>query len=178
MSGNPRDRLHGEKRRHFDEACADVADLLAVIVAERDAWVQNAEFLLSNGDPDVIRCREGGGPENVLQSLILTVSRTRSTRDRATEDRDHSRREIARTTEDFTGARRVLNDQLSAARTSLEEAEGIIRDLLANGLNGANNVRLAFLSAGGKELSQDLLDQADRSEDAVKRADNFLKGKQ
>ena len=38
------------------------------------------EPLLQN-DPDVVRVREGGGPEDLLMSLAVTMSKTRASRD-------------------------------------------------------------------------------------------------
>lgn len=43
---------------------------------------ENILFLLKD-DPDVIRCREGGGEESLIASLVLTMYRTRNTRDSA-----------------------------------------------------------------------------------------------
>ena len=48
-----------------------------------EQWRDNVEALLSSGDPDVIRCHEGGGPESLIGSLVLTVMRTRNARDKA-----------------------------------------------------------------------------------------------
>ena len=46
-------------------------------------WRENVEAMLSSGDPDVVRCFEGGGPESLIGSLVLTVMRTRNSRDSA-----------------------------------------------------------------------------------------------
>jgi len=46
-------------------------------------WRENVEAILSNGDPDVIRCHEGGGPESLIGSLVLTMMRTRNARNKA-----------------------------------------------------------------------------------------------
>lgn len=48
-----------------------------------EQWRENVEALLSSGDPDVIRCHEGGGPESLIGSLVLTMMRTRNARDKA-----------------------------------------------------------------------------------------------
>lgn len=46
-------------------------------------WRENVEAMLGDGDPDVIRCHEGGGPESLVGSLALTMIRTRKARDTA-----------------------------------------------------------------------------------------------
>lgn len=56
------------------------------VVADDDnaaKWRENVEAMLSSGDQDVIRCREGGGPESLIGSLVLTMMRTRNARDKA-----------------------------------------------------------------------------------------------
>lgn len=58
----------------------------------------------------------------------------------------------------------------------IEELEAAVRDLLATGLNGGNNMRLAYIAAGGKELSDELLAKAEASEQAVNRARKALSG--
>jgi hypothetical protein len=55
----------------------------AVSDDEAKQWRENVEAMLSDGDPDVIRCHEGGGPEDLIGSLVLTVMRTRKRRDAA-----------------------------------------------------------------------------------------------
>jgi hypothetical protein len=42
-------------------------------VRKKNGWVDNVEMLLS-GCPYTIRAREGGGPENLILSLVLTFS--------------------------------------------------------------------------------------------------------
>jgi hypothetical protein len=56
------------------------AQKIADQLNEADAWRENVELLLA-GDPDVIRCHEGGGPEDMIMSLVLTMARTRKARD-------------------------------------------------------------------------------------------------
>jgi hypothetical protein len=56
----------------------------------------------------------------------------------------------------------------------LREALEALRDLLATGLNGGNNVRLAYIAAGGKALSDELLTKAEKSEAATQRARAIL----
>lgn len=46
----------------------------------------------------------------------------------------------------------------------------VINDLLATGLNGGDNMRLAFIPASRKELSPEVLAKADESQQAVDRA--------
>ena len=45
-----------------------------------------------------------------------------------------------------------------------------LEELLRTGLNGGNNVRLAYIAAGRRELSDELLAKAEASEQAVQRA--------
>ena len=47
--------------------------------------------------------------------------------------------------------------------------------VLNTGLNGGNNMRLSFIAAGQKELTPELLADAERSEEAVKIARLTLK---
>ncbi len=65
----------------FAEDPMEFATLSAL--RELSGWRQNVEIMLSNGDPDVVRCHEGGGPEDLVGSLVLTVMRTRNSRDKA-----------------------------------------------------------------------------------------------
>ncbi len=51
--------------------------------SEAKEWRENVEAMLSTGDPDVVRCHEGGGPESLVGSLVLTMMRTRNSRDKA-----------------------------------------------------------------------------------------------
>lgn len=46
-------------------------------------WIENVEAMLSDGDADVVRVHEGGGPEDLRGSLAVTMIRTRKTRDKA-----------------------------------------------------------------------------------------------
>lgn len=61
----------------------DYAPAGALRAAEADLkkWRDNVEFMLDDGDPDVIRAHEGGGPEDLIMSLVLTLNRTRAQRD-------------------------------------------------------------------------------------------------
>lgn len=45
-----------------------------------------------------------------------------------------------------------------------------LEDVLRTGLNGGDNMRLAYLAAGGKALTDELVAKAEKSEQAVKRA--------
>lgn len=54
-----------------------------MIKSTNEQWIENVQSLLSDGDPDIIRCHEGGGPEDLIASLVLTMMRTRSSRDKA-----------------------------------------------------------------------------------------------
>ena len=45
------------------------------------AWEACLKYMLSDGDSDVIRCREGGGPEDLMMSLVMTLAKTRKHRD-------------------------------------------------------------------------------------------------
>lgn len=60
---------------------------------------------------------------------------------------------------------------LYAQRDGLDKA---LRNVLATGLNGANNIRLALIAAGGKELGADDLARAEKSEEAVLEASAAL----
>lgn len=44
---------------------------------------ENVEALLDGRDEDIVRVREGGGPEDVAMSLAVTMGRTRKSRDMA-----------------------------------------------------------------------------------------------
>lgn len=44
-------------------------------------WRENVEAMLSDGDPDVVRVHEGGGPEDLIASLAVTMLKTRRERD-------------------------------------------------------------------------------------------------
>lgn len=62
----------------------------AMVCKARDRWHQeakewdmNVESLLGNGDADVVRVREGGGPEDLKMSLVVSVEKARKTRDQA-----------------------------------------------------------------------------------------------
>lgn len=57
-----------------------------MIKSTNEQWIENVQAMLSDGDPDVIRCREGGGPEDLIGSLVLTMMRTRNSRDKALKD--------------------------------------------------------------------------------------------
>lgn len=59
------------------------------------------------------------------------------------------------------------NAHLIAAAPELYEA---LKDVLASGLNGGNNVRLAFMAASRDALDDKALAQAERSEQAVTKA--------
>lgn len=63
-----------------------------------------------------------------------------------------------------------IGDRLDLILTELAEARQVIRDLLATGLNGGNNVRLAYLAAKQNVLSEDELAKAELSEQATQRA--------
>ena len=56
-----------------------------MVESTNEQWIENVQALLSSGDSDVIRCHEGGGPEDLIASLVLTVMRTRNSRDKAIE---------------------------------------------------------------------------------------------
>lgn len=66
--------------------------------------------------------------------------------------------------------RRVSPSVEAGWRTVLDELLTALKDVLSTGLNGGNNVRLAFIAAGGKELNDELLAKADASERAVEAA--------
>lgn len=51
--------------------------------SELTQWRENVTSLLAEPDPDVIRAHEGGGPEDLILSLVLTMARTRNMRDTA-----------------------------------------------------------------------------------------------
>lgn len=57
------------------ETLDDVIKLLTKLsnfeVNEGDGWTENVEYLLKNC-PYTIRVREGGGPEDLLSSLVVT----------------------------------------------------------------------------------------------------------
>lgn len=62
----------------------DPMELLNVeALRELQSMRANIEELLSHSDPDVVRCHEGGGPEDLIGSLVLTMMRTRNSRDKA-----------------------------------------------------------------------------------------------
>lgn len=80
----------------------DIARLIATIDTLREraekagSVVANVDAILASGDRDVIRCREGGGPEDVGGSIVLTILRTRHQRDAAESERDLLRQEVER----------------------------------------------------------------------------------
>lgn len=47
------------------------------------AWIEEEINAVLGKDPDTVRCREGGGPENILASLAVTMAKTREARDQA-----------------------------------------------------------------------------------------------
>lgn len=51
-------------------------------MTDAKVWEDNVRTMLDDGDPDVIRAHEGGGPEDLVMSLVLTMARTRRTRDK------------------------------------------------------------------------------------------------
>lgn len=63
---------------------------------------------------------------------------------------------------------------LADARERIAELEASLREVIHTGLNGGNNVRLAFIAASQRELSPANLAFAQKSEDAVKRAYELL----
>lgn len=52
-------------------------------VSEAAQWRENVAALLDTPDPDVIRVHEGGGPEDLIMSLVVTMAKTRKSRDAA-----------------------------------------------------------------------------------------------
>ncbi len=54
---------------------------LAAVEAELIAWRSNVDYMLNDGDTDVIIHREGAGLRDPVSSLVLTMSRTRKQRD-------------------------------------------------------------------------------------------------
>lgn len=60
--------------------------------------------------------------------------------------------------------------QLTEALKEREELRRVLEEVLETGLNGGNNVRLAFVAAGGKPLGKDDLLRAERSEKATQEA--------
>lgn len=51
---------------------------------EAKSWETNVESMLSDGDDaDVVRVREGGGPEDLKMSLVVSFMKTRKMRDEA-----------------------------------------------------------------------------------------------
>lgn len=82
-------QLHSSGRREgfrclIGDAYHDVGEAAMVqiqaLAAERDAAVKEIRAILKS-DPDVVRCCEGGGPEDLLGTLSLTMHKTRNARD-------------------------------------------------------------------------------------------------
>ena len=63
------------------------------------------------------------------------------------------------------------NDKLKAENAALRAA---LRNVLSTGLNGGNNVRLAFISASQKPLSDEDIERAEKSEIATNLAWELL----
>ncbi|USN16555.1 hypothetical protein POLEWNIK_00290 [Brevundimonas phage vB_BpoS-Polewnik] len=91
-----RDELVIEEDRWLDEATGVVwvrptAYAYAMVCKARDKWQEeakswdtNVESMLSDGDDaDVVRVREGGGPEDLKMSLVVSFMKTRKMRDDA-----------------------------------------------------------------------------------------------
>lgn len=85
-----------EEDRWFDEATQitwtrPTAYAYAMVCKARDKWQEeakqwdtNVESLLSDGDDsDVVRVCEGGGPEDLKMSLVVSFMKTRKMRDNA-----------------------------------------------------------------------------------------------
>ena len=58
--------------------------------------------------------------------------------------------------------------------SNADKLAGCLEKVLSTGLNGGNNVRLAFIAASQQSLKDDALSQADASEAAVKEARQAL----
>lgn len=51
---------------------------------DSQSWIENVEVMLTDGDDqDVVRAHEGGGPEDLKMSLVVSFMKTRKTRDAA-----------------------------------------------------------------------------------------------
>lgn len=76
------------------ETTADWREREAVIRLALEAleWRANVEAMLSDGDPDVVRVHEGGGPEDLIGSLAVTMLKTRQQRDARKREAWKSRR--------------------------------------------------------------------------------------
>lgn len=80
---------------------------------------------------------------------------------------------------DVQGANDVMweaADTITRLEADLVVLREALRDVLATGLNGGNNMRLAYIAAGQQALSDELLAKAEASEQAVRRAREALSG--
>ncbi len=59
------------------------------LLKEKKLVTDNVKYILKD-DPDVIHACEGGGPEDLMMSLALTVLRTRNSRDIAVNNLIHN----------------------------------------------------------------------------------------
>lgn len=78
---------HEDERGHlFVVQPYDRAESVAKAMNEAhqlQAWETNVLALLDSGDPDVVRVREGGGAEDLMMSLVVSVEKARKNRDKA-----------------------------------------------------------------------------------------------
>lgn len=73
------ERLEALASGHF-AASANEQRLLVQLAREALLWRQNVETLLTDGDRDNLRAREGGGDEDLIMSLVLTLTKARAGR--------------------------------------------------------------------------------------------------
>jgi len=67
----PSSTVYGYSKEQMQEYALAARKELEDELSGTDGWIANAEYLLNNC-PYTIRMREGGGPENVLSSLVVT----------------------------------------------------------------------------------------------------------
>ena len=76
---------------------------------------------------------------------------------------------------DVAFLRQKTQEEITAKDAEIAELVEALREVLRTGLNGGNNIRLSFIAASQKALSEEDLERAEQSEKAVAIAAELLK---
>jgi len=102
-----------------------------------DGWRENAEYLLQRC-PHTIRVREGGGPENLLSSFVLTFQKMQGLLEKGTPETEGKPRRVLSATERLHNLCDALSEQADESPFTREEWDAIDRQTvrLTNALRG------------------------------------------